>query len=389
MKTIPTNYTVSDYCDLLNRNEITVNRDYQRSDKVWPNEARSFLVETVILDYPMPKLSLHQRIDLKTRKTFKEIVDGQQRSMAIVDFYNDRYTLSNKLQTPNLRGRLYSQLEEEDQEKFISYMLSVDLFTNTNESEIREVFRRMNSYTIPLNHEERRHSTFQGEFKWYIYDLTKLYDNTLINIGVFNEKQIARMSDAKLFSDITLALIQGIKTTTASALDNAYKVYDSKFPDADRFEREIQKSIDFIVNMPEIHKTPLMKPQVIYGLVLAINDVKNKSNTILDPRYAIIKHREGFTNRGNIASNLTLLAEAISDPSNAPAALEEFIASTSRTTNEIRRRSVVFEWLRKALTYENIMSLEIQLALINLENLLFIGLTKFFIILIDLLILVN
>ena len=37
-----TNYTVADYCQAMERKEIIVNRDYQRSDKVWPPVARSF-----------------------------------------------------------------------------------------------------------------------------------------------------------------------------------------------------------------------------------------------------------------------------------------------------------------------------------------------------------
>jgi hypothetical protein len=60
--------------------DIIVNRSYQRSDKVWPPAARSYLVETVLLGYPIPKLSLHQRTDVKSRKVISEIVDGQQRS---------------------------------------------------------------------------------------------------------------------------------------------------------------------------------------------------------------------------------------------------------------------------------------------------------------------
>jgi len=33
-------------------------------------------------------------------------------------------------------------------------------------AEVREVFRRINSYTVPLNSEEQRHATYQGPFKF-------------------------------------------------------------------------------------------------------------------------------------------------------------------------------------------------------------------------------
>jgi hypothetical protein len=79
----PTNYTIADYCAAMQRKEIVVNSDYQRSDKVWPPAARSFLIETILLNYSMPKLSLYQVTDVKSRKTYKEIVDGQQRSKIV------------------------------------------------------------------------------------------------------------------------------------------------------------------------------------------------------------------------------------------------------------------------------------------------------------------
>jgi hypothetical protein len=76
MTTTPTDLTVADYCQAMERNEIRVNREYQRSDRVWPNAARSFLIETILLGFPMPKLAHYQVTDLRTRKVTKEIVDG-------------------------------------------------------------------------------------------------------------------------------------------------------------------------------------------------------------------------------------------------------------------------------------------------------------------------
>jgi hypothetical protein len=68
----------------MREKSIIVNHDYQRSDKVWPPAARSYLIETILLGFPIPKLSLYQTTDLKTKKTKKEIVDGQQRSQVML-----------------------------------------------------------------------------------------------------------------------------------------------------------------------------------------------------------------------------------------------------------------------------------------------------------------
>lgn len=168
MERISTNYTVSDYCAGMERGEIVVNKEYQRSERVWPDIARSFLIETMLLGFPMPKLYLYSVVDLKKRKTVKEIVDGQQRSMAIWEFFEDKFMLSRKLETEDFCGKKFSELDDEWQQKFITYAISADLFVSATDEEVRETFRRMNSYTIPLNPEEQRHAEFQGAFKWFV-----------------------------------------------------------------------------------------------------------------------------------------------------------------------------------------------------------------------------
>jgi Protein of unknown function DUF262 len=173
VSTVSTNMTVVDYCAGMDRKEIIVNRDYQRSDKVWPDSAKSYLIESAILGYPIPKLFLYQRTDVKSRKTIKEIVDGQQRSMAIYEFFHDEFILAGSLDTEELRGNRYSQLEPELQHKFLDFSLSIDLFVSAARSQVVEVFRRMNSYTVPLNPEEHRHASFQGRFKWFINRISK------------------------------------------------------------------------------------------------------------------------------------------------------------------------------------------------------------------------
>ena len=38
---------------------ISVNRNYQRSNAIWPAAARSFLIDSMLCGFPIPKLSLY------------------------------------------------------------------------------------------------------------------------------------------------------------------------------------------------------------------------------------------------------------------------------------------------------------------------------------------
>lgn len=264
------NQSIADYCDALERKAITVNREYQRSDEVWPEVARSFLIESLLLGYPMPKIYLHSYTDLKTKKTRKEIVDGQQRSKTILDFYKDDLSLSNKCEIEELRGLKYSELPPEWQEKFISYPMSIDQFVGAQSSEVRQIFRRMNSYTVPLNPEEMRNAEFQGKLKWFLYGEAQKYGAVISSLGIFSEKQLVRMQDLKLLAEITHAMKHGVTTTSAATLKNFYRDNDIRFPEEKAFTKTLQYVFESLSKMTFIDGSNLAKPFIIYSLVLAL-----------------------------------------------------------------------------------------------------------------------
>ena len=108
------------------------------------------------------------------------------------------------------------------------------------------MFRRINSYEVPLNPEEQRHAKFQGPFKWYIYHLSSRHDQVFIRTGTFTPKQIVRMQDMKLLAEVSHALLNGITTTNRVSLDTAYRVNDKAFAEAEDFTERIERAIAFI-----------------------------------------------------------------------------------------------------------------------------------------------
>ncbi|MGH2939401.1 MAG: DUF262 domain-containing protein [Solirubrobacterales bacterium] len=274
MEIVPNSDTVANFCADLGNNIVRVDFRYQRSEKVWPKAAQSFLIESILLGYPVPKLYLHQKTDRVSRSTIHFIVDGQQRTVAINSFFNDELRLTRKLELPEAAGRTYSELPEELQDRFLSYPLGLDLFVNASEEQVREIFRRINSYEVPLNAEEQRHARWQGDFKWYIYRLSKHLDKYFDAFGTFSDSQLVRMQDMKLLAEISHAMLKGITTTSKTDLDRLYRDNDEGFPGEAGLRRKIEEAVEFVDTLPGIHGSGLMKAYSMYSLILAIAHAK-------------------------------------------------------------------------------------------------------------------
>ena len=351
MRTVPTNMTIADYCQAMKRKEIIVNNEYQRSDKVWPPQARSYLVETVLQDFPIPKLSLHQKTDIKSRRIIKEIVDGQQRSRALLDFYDDKFPLSKSIETPEWVGLKFSSMDETLQQQFLNYPLSIDLLTAASDTQVREVFRRMNSYTIPLNQEEQRHAKWQGLFKWFVHAVARRYDQAFITLGLFTEKSLVRMQDTKLITEVCRAIEYGIETTKAAQLEEMYRRFDEEFPDNEELAQRLTTAFDQLVQWKDLHKTSLMKPHITYALLLALTHV----------RKAVPKLQEHFPspnlshlNEPVVLARLTSMAEALEasdeELEQLTKSLKDFVVASGSQTNVKKQRLARFVSFCQALT---------------------------------------
>ncbi|MCG8550357.1 MAG: DUF262 domain-containing protein, partial [Desulfobacterales bacterium] len=79
--------------DLLNfkkQGELDISPWYQRRS-VWSPAQKSYLINTLLEQKPIPAIYIRHSLDLEKAKSIKEVVDGQQRTRTIIDFYNDQF----------------------------------------------------------------------------------------------------------------------------------------------------------------------------------------------------------------------------------------------------------------------------------------------------------
>ena len=325
MLSTPNPMNILDYCNDFLSGKIKVDKNYQRTDKVWPEQAKRYLIESILLGYPIPKFFLQQKIDARSRTALKFVVDGQQRSKAIVEFFQNKLSISKKCKYYDIAGKSFDTLPEEYQNRFLSYSLPIDLFITAQQTEIIETFRRINSYTVPLNSEERRHAYHQGNMKWFIHDLATKHSDTLQYLGVFSEKNLARMADYKFYAEIVCFLdMNGIITTTSRILDNLYTKYDKNFPNSDDFQGKIEKGFAVILDWDWLTGLNVTKTHIFQMLLTAL----------------IFNGDKQLRSMQLIKEQVSELSEALEEGKSEE--FKEFLTAASKTTNAKDRRQTIY-----------------------------------------------
>ena len=90
-------------------NKVLLLPDIQR-EYVWDNAKASRLIESLLLNIPIPVLYFAETHDAKY-----EIFDGHQRVRSIVNYLSDVFALSGLAVLREYRGKRFSQLPEREQ----------------------------------------------------------------------------------------------------------------------------------------------------------------------------------------------------------------------------------------------------------------------------------
>jgi hypothetical protein len=107
-------------------------------------------------------------------------------------------------------GRRFSQLPEDVQSQLLSYEVSVDLLINLPNSEVLDIFGRLNSYAVILNEQEKLNANHFGPFKLISDKLGRKYKEYWLNQKIFTSNEILRMYEVNLVSDLLICMKEGI-----------------------------------------------------------------------------------------------------------------------------------------------------------------------------------
>lgn len=198
-------HPISDVREWAENKRLELKPDFQRNE-VWTQAAQIMLIDTILKGIPIPKIYIKSIV--KDEKTYRIVVDGQQRLTAILKFIRDEFALK-KPYNGEFYNMKYSQLPKDERDKFIRYKIDINEIFNPTEEEIRDLYSRVNKYTVQLNKQELRKADFPGQFISLAEQLSenKFFEKS----GIFTVKQRRRMLDVEYIEELLTILVKGVQ----------------------------------------------------------------------------------------------------------------------------------------------------------------------------------
>ncbi|MCY3861002.1 MAG: DUF262 domain-containing protein [bacterium] len=202
-------WTTETIVSQLRKGNIDLNPSFQRRE-VWTAKRKSSLIESIILNFPIPQLVLAAQKD--DPNTYI-VLDGKQRLLAIRQFCADpNDDRDEQFQPLYLEGlTVREELNGESREGLVS---QPDQFQNTlnafdnhtirtvvirhwpDEDYLHRVFQRLNTGSVPLSSQELRQAIHPGPFTDFVDDFSADSNSLQQALGI--EKPDFRMRDNEI-----------------------------------------------------------------------------------------------------------------------------------------------------------------------------------------------
>ncbi len=162
--------------------------DFQRQAGIWNIEAKSKLIESILIRIPLPVFYIDG-----TNEEEWLVVDGLQRLSTLKQFVSDRsFKLTGLEYLIELEGKTYDELERRYQRRIEETQLTVYLIAKGTPIEVKyNIFKRINTGGIPLSNQELRHALNPGPATKFLEKLANIKEFTrLVKLGESRKKRM-------------------------------------------------------------------------------------------------------------------------------------------------------------------------------------------------------
>ncbi len=326
---------------------------YFQRNLVWRDIHNKDFIKTILLGYPFPQIFISRgKVDVDKMVTISCIVDGQQRTHAIISFVDGEYDVD---------GRYFSDLNEDEKAAFLKYDIAIiELDLDNNDPQVKEIFQRINRTSNSLTAIEKMASAYatsdfmltakhlcdeiditatssEEEFKedpnipTYFYSWAKknkptTFQKLILEKGIFTPREISRKNHLMHVLNIISTSIGGFYDRNGKSISNINDRAVDFIPDpATKIVSNLNKVAEIINKLKFSKKSIYLSKTGFFSLCVALYsyiDVIDKINTsklklnleqfeLNQPEDFKLAMSEGLNNKSNRQARHDFLAELI------------------------------------------------------------------------------
>lgn len=160
--------SVADIVRMIDDKDIRLDPDYQRN-YVWDNKKASMLIESIILNVPIPVIYVSQEEDDSW-----SVIDGLQRLSSLKRFFDGKFKLSGLEILSDLNKSDISTLNPKALRMLKNGLLRVIMITHDSNEEIKyDVFMRLNTGSVHLTEQELRNCLYRGSLNKFLKEVVQ------------------------------------------------------------------------------------------------------------------------------------------------------------------------------------------------------------------------
>lgn len=253
-----TQQNISWFHDRFREGSLKLSPPFQRKP-VWAAKQKCYLIESILLNLPVPEIFIQQKTTADGHSTYI-IVDGQQRIRTLLQFIgsetdpneeeSNKFPLDKLDMTSEWYGKSFSDLTEDQKRGFFAYRFAIRNLNTDQDTDIRDMFKRLNKFLTPLKPQELRNATYSGPFLALAEELA---DNEYwAGNGIVKPASIRRMGDIEFVSELMIGVMHGPQGGSPAIIDEYYRRYedyDDEFPGQRKADKLFNETLKVLQSM--------------------------------------------------------------------------------------------------------------------------------------------
>lgn len=296
------NINIATFWENCQLNKYNFDPAYQRPSDVWAYSKKSFLIDTILKNFPMPPIFLHQHIDNETGKTIYDVIDGKQRLTTIISFIKNEVAVPDDFNSDtygdeNLNGAFFNDFDNPELSEwkkiFWKYELTIEYIDTDQIDIVNNIFDRLNRNGEPLTNQELRNAKFHDS---KFYALIEKCSKVDFWKDPLSKLQMNRLEHQEFISELLFIILekQIFASDRTEVLDRMFEKYandddvdyDTAYSD---FVRISDKLNSFNLDLDKLKIFGVSHLYGLFGFVwyidrndIVIHDLSNKLNSFYE-----------------------------------------------------------------------------------------------------------